>query len=92
MPPSIGRQKMPQRRHQWRGMRFIPGAKGGADILYDHLPDVINAMRPVHQILSQRGGGNVGHVLVFGDGGNFRLGQPTQCNAILQRNHLLLMA
>jgi len=63
-------------------MCMVAGTKGDTNVVYDHLSNVINAMRPVHQVSPQCRGSDIGHMLVLGDGGNFRLGQSTHRHAI----------
>lgn len=78
---------MAQRRQQRRGMAMIPRARRGADIVYQEGADFLHATGMIQQIPGQHGGGDLRHMLMFGDGGDFGIGKAAQADAIIQRDH-----
>jgi hypothetical protein len=57
------------------------------NILDDHVPDGLTAVRLIQQITGQSCSGDVWYVLMFADRGNFIRVQAAKVDAVLQRDH-----
>jgi hypothetical protein len=61
--------------------------KGRTHVLAQHVADPLGAMLLMQEIVAQRSGGNLGNMLMLGDGQHLPLAQTAQRNAIFQRDH-----
>jgi hypothetical protein len=57
------------------------------DVIDDHAPNGLAAVRLMQEVARQSGRGDFGDMLMLADRGNLILVQTTKVNAILQRNH-----
>ena len=80
------RKEMPERSKQDAGMRFVVSLYRVAEIIYEHVPDLSRPARPPEETLGERGSRNLWYVLVFCDRGHFALLEPTQSDAVLERD------
>lgn len=72
---GMGFQEMMQHMQQRKHVRPVPAPLRLADVVDDHVSDMLNAIFLLQQILRERCGGNFGDVLVLRDGENLFLGQ-----------------
>src|SRR5262245_29655245 len=76
-----------ERHRKLMGVPYVTALPRPANIVSKHVPDGHAAVRLVDQKLAQRRGGNVGNVLVLRQREHLVLRQPTQREAIFERNH-----
>jgi hypothetical protein len=62
-------------------------AESLADIIDDHPPNGLTAVRLVQQVVCQGGRDYFGHMLVFADCSDFILVETAKVDAVLQRDH-----
>lgn len=58
-----------------------------ADVVDDHVPDLVSAVLLAREILGKRGGGDFRNVLVLGDGEHFLFREAAKGQAVLKGNH-----
>ena len=82
----MGRREMPERSKQDAGVRLVIPLYRVAEIIDEHVPDLSGPTRPAEEILGERGSRNLRYMLVFCDSGHFALLEPTQRDAVFERD------
>jgi hypothetical protein len=83
-------QEMPKDHQEFAGMVSVITIERLMDIVAYHVANLLGAVWLFQQVPSHRSGRDLGHVLMLRDGLDLLLGQTTQGNAILKRNHNVL--
>lgn len=79
----MGSQKVVEHVEKGQDTLSIIAHLACADIVDNHVTDLLLAMILIRQILGKRGRGNFGYMLVLGDGKNLFLGDTTKSQAVL---------
>lgn len=68
-------------------MIAVAARLGSPNIVDDHSANLFVAVRFMHQIVAIGGSDAFGHVLVLGNGEDFRLGQIAHSDNVIERDH-----
>lgn len=80
-------QEVPQSHEQLAGVSAIVVRQRRADIIPQHVPYFLGAVRLMDQVLRQRGRSNFGNMLVLCDSQDLGFVQLAHGNAIFERDH-----
>ena len=76
-----------QAKQQLAHVLLVAPGLGGPDVIDDHMANFFGAVMLFEERFPEPRRNHLRHMLVLGDGENFRLAQATERNAILQSNH-----
>jgi len=79
---------MPQRHDQLARMVAVVARQSRADVVAQHIADLLGTALLVEKIIGQRSSGDLRNVLMLSDRKDFCLAQTTQRDAILERDHV----
>jgi len=79
---------MMQGRNELGSVLDITAAQGRPYIVHQHLANALGPMLLMKQVLSENRSGHFWQMLMFSNGGDFRLRQPAHANAVFEGNHL----
>jgi hypothetical protein len=84
-------QEVLKRPEQFGRVFHSPILESIADIIDDHRPNGLAAVRLVKQVICERGSGYLRHMLMLADRSDFFLVETAKVDTILQRNHPVLL-
>src|SRR5262245_63649626 len=83
-------EEVVQDMQQGERVRLVPDGLGVPDIVHDHVADLLAAVLVAHEVLGERGRGDLRQVLVLGDGEHLLLGQAAESDAVVKCDHASL--
>jgi hypothetical protein len=84
-------QEVPKDHQELAGVVAVPAIERLVDVVAYHVTDLLGTLWLFQQVSSHRSGSNLGHMFVLCNGAHLLLGQSTQGDAVLKRNHVMAL-